>query len=222
MEKSRRRCGNLRLSRDPVRIGASRLRVKAGDCGERVCGANKPARHGSEAILNEFLGALKSHAPGCTRPELRSLQQSLLDVMSAFLAQGPESSETPRADSGGGGAGGGAGRATLREIRSFIETRLADHDLTPQTVADHHHISLSTLYALFRDQEEEGVAAWIRRRRLERSRADLAVVNRRQQPIHAIAVRWGFTDGAAFSRAFRQAYGMSPRAFRQRAGARDT
>ncbi|MEU3597412.1 helix-turn-helix transcriptional regulator [Streptomyces sp. NPDC006798] len=153
------------------------------------------------------------------------MQQSLLDVMSAFLAQCPDAAEARRADSGGGeavgGAVGGAGRVTLRDIRSFIETRLADHDLTPQIVADHHHISLSTLYALFRDQEEEGVAAWIRRRRLERSRADLAVVNRRQQPIHAIAVRWGFTDGAAFSRAFRQAYGISPRAFRQRAGAGD-
>ncbi|MFI0444498.1 helix-turn-helix domain-containing protein [Actinomadura sp. 6N118] len=33
--------------------------------------------------------------------------------------------------------------------------------------------------------------------------------------IHAIAARWGFTSPAHFSQAFRTAYGLSPRQFRQ-------
>jgi AraC-like DNA-binding protein len=39
----------------------------------------------------------------------------------------------------------------------------------------------------------------------------------RQRPISAIAARWGFLRPADFSRAFRAAYGMTPRELRQTA-----
>ncbi|MFI9328123.1 helix-turn-helix domain-containing protein [Kitasatospora sp. NPDC052868] len=48
-------------------------------------------------------------------------------------------------------------------------------------------------------------------------RADLARPDRARDPIHAVAARWGFTSAAAFSRAFRQEYGSSPREYRQNA-----
>jgi AraC-like DNA-binding protein len=35
------------------------------------------------------------------------------------------------------------------------------------------------------------------------------------RPINATAARWGFTSHAHFSQAFRNAYGLSPRQFRQ-------
>jgi AraC-like DNA-binding protein len=35
-------------------------------------------------------------------------------------------------------------------------------------------------------------------------------------PVQAIAARWAFPHGAHFSRAFKQAYGMSPQAYRER------
>ncbi|MER6913765.1 helix-turn-helix domain-containing protein [Streptomyces sp. NPDC000594] len=167
-----------------------------------------PAHQGVDAILNNFLDSLMSHGPACTPRELQSLQQSLLDMTSDFLSRHLGACNTLPAETGE--------KTALQRIHSFIETNLADPCLTPQAVADRHHISLSTLYALFRTQEE-GVAAWIRRRRLERCRADLVAVDQRQRPIHVIAARWGFTDAAAFSRAFRNAYGVSPRAFRQQA-----
>ena len=34
--------------------------------------------------------------------------------------------------------------------------------------------------------------------------------------IQAVAARWAFTQGAHFSRAFKQAYGVSPQAYRDR------
>ncbi|MFD5191677.1 helix-turn-helix domain-containing protein [Streptomyces sp. NPDC058357] len=101
----------------------------------------------------------------------------------------------------------------LRRVNTFIEHHLGDPDLTPRVIADHHHLSLRSLHALFHD-EPEGVAATIRRRRLERCRADLARPDLRQQLIQTIAARWGFTSTTSFSRTFRTAYDITPRDYR--------
>ncbi|MEV1061868.1 helix-turn-helix domain-containing protein [Streptomyces sp. NPDC050263] len=98
-------------------------------------------------------------------------------------------------------------------IHAFIEDHLADLDLRPLQIAAHHNISVRFLHLLF-SAESETVAATIRRRRLERCRADLADPRLSGRPISAIAARWGLLVPAEFSRAFRRAYGMTPREFR--------
>ncbi|MGW9499321.1 helix-turn-helix domain-containing protein [Streptomyces prasinus] len=45
---------------------------------------------------------------------------------------------------------------------------------------------------------------------------DLTDPRLRSRSIRAIATRWGFVDAAHFSRAFRAAYGVSPRDHRGR------
>ncbi|MBZ6211036.1 helix-turn-helix domain-containing protein [Streptomyces olivaceus] len=93
-------------------------------------------------------------------------------------------------------------------VVGYIEARLSDRDLTPTKVAAAHHVSVRRLHKLFQDQPLT-VAALIRRRRLERCRADLA---RRDTTVAAVAASWGFTDPAHFSRLFKATYGHSPRA----------
>ncbi|MEU9177936.1 helix-turn-helix domain-containing protein [Streptomyces sp. NPDC048550] len=88
--------------------------------------------------------------------------------------------------------------------------------MTPSAVAARHGISLRRLQQLFRDRGET-VAAGIRRRRLERCRADLGNPGLLTSPVHTVARRWGFTNASVFSRAFREAYGTSPTEFRHRA-----
>jgi AraC-like DNA-binding protein len=81
-------------------------------------------------------------------------------------------------------------------------------------IAAAHHISLSYLHRVFQQQAQgETVAAWIRARRLEGARGDLADPSLRGTPIHAIAARWGLRPDD-FARAFRAADGVSPRDFR--------
>ncbi|MEU6235105.1 helix-turn-helix domain-containing protein [Kitasatospora sp. NPDC047058] len=107
----------------------------------------------------------------------------------------------------------------LARINAFIDQNLGDPDLKPAHIAAHHHVSVRSLHQLFRT-EPETVAATIRRRRLERCRADLADPRLRSRPISALAARWGLLLPAEFSRAFRAAYGMTPREFRHTAAQR--
>lgn len=83
-------------------------------------------------------------------------------------------------------------RALTERIRAFIQQNLHDPELTPPAIAAAHHISLSYLHRLFQEEVRgETVAAWIRSRRLEGARRDLADPALRATPIHAIATRWG-------------------------------
>ncbi|WP_228083499.1 helix-turn-helix domain-containing protein [Streptomyces profundus] len=101
-------------------------------------------------------------------------------------------------------------------MQSYIREHLGDSELTPRSVARAHHISLRYLHRLFH-QHGLTVAAWIRQQRLEGCWRDLTDAAMFAHPIQAIAGRWGFTDSAHFSRAFRAAYGLPPSHLRRRA-----
>lgn len=105
-------------------------------------------------------------------------------------------------------------RVLLLTVRAFIDQHLGEHNLDPATVAAAHHISLRQLHRLF-SAENTTVAAWIRQRRLERCRRDLADAALRDTSVSLIASRWGLPDSAHFSRQFKQAYGMPPAEYRR-------
>jgi AraC-like DNA-binding protein len=93
-------------------------------------------------------------------------------------------------------------------ITGYIEARLADPELSPHGIAAAHYISVRRLHKLFEDQPLT-VAALIRRRRLERCRAELAGSGR---TVSAVAARWGFSDPTHFSKLFKATYGYNARA----------
>ena len=111
-------------------------------------------------------------------------------------------------------------------IVADMRAHLADPELSPASVAARHHISVRYLHRILQ-RESIRFGDWVRRSRLEGTRRDLIDDGRGHLPVAAIARRWGFTDAAHFSKAFRGAYGMSPREWRRvgrtrdRAGSRD-
>jgi AraC-like DNA-binding protein len=105
--------------------------------------------------------------------------------------------------------------ALLERMRRYALEHLHDPGLGPEQIARAHFVSTRYVHKLFA-ASGCGVAAWIREQRLERALADLRRSS--DASIGAIASRWGYRDASSFSRAFRQAYGSSPRAVRRRAG----
>jgi AraC-like DNA-binding protein len=105
-------------------------------------------------------------------------------------------------------------RTTLVRVNAFIEQNLADSTLTPGLVAAAHHVSLRYLHRLF-ETEHTTVAAWIRQRRLEKCRRDLADPELHAVSVSAIGARWGLPDSAHFSRLFHRTYGLPPVEYRR-------
>jgi AraC-like DNA-binding protein len=93
-----------------------------------------------------------------------------------------------------------------------MEKRLGDSELSPNMLAQMHHISTRYLHSVFSERGTT-VGAWIRSRRLAQSRSELANSSS-DRTITEISMRWGFNDAAHFSRSFRSAYGVSPLKFR--------
>jgi AraC-like DNA-binding protein len=101
---------------------------------------------------------------------------------------------------------------TLR-IMEFARQHLTDPDLTAAKIARANNISVRHLYTTL---SRSGVVLgeWIRVRRLEGSRRELARSAATGRTISSIAQGWGFGDATHFSRTFRDAFGQSPREWR--------
>jgi AraC-like DNA-binding protein len=95
------------------------------------------------------------------------------------------------------------------QITDYIELHLREPDLGPERIARAHFISTRYVHKLFKPGGTT-VAAYIRARRLDGVRRDLADPALAGQTIGALATSWGFRDPARFSRAFRAVYGCSP------------
>src|SRR5262249_1568126 len=104
--------------------------------------------------------------------------------------------------------------AILYRICQTIERRPDDPDLVPARVAQAAGISERYLQKLF-EGVGDNFTHYVRERRLQRAWADLSNPAEAHQSISEIAYRYGFSDSAHFSRAFRHRFGLPPREFRQ-------
>jgi AraC-like DNA-binding protein len=98
-------------------------------------------------------------------------------------------------------------------IMEYVDRHLYEPDLDAGRIAAEHHISIRQLYRIM-GTERISLGDWIRVRRLEGVRGDLALAGLRD-PISVVARRWGFTDASSFARMFRTTYGVSPSEWRE-------
>jgi len=71
-------------------------------------------------------------------------------------------------------------------------------------------ISLRSLQIGFTERFGVGPMTYIRRRRLERARADLLAATPARTAVGEVAARWGFYNASSFSRLYRAHFGESP------------
>lgn len=101
--------------------------------------------------------------------------------------------------------------ALLTGIRNYINEGLNQDWLTPAAIQAAFQLSRPTLYRLF--EAEGGLMEYIRNCRLREAAAEM--IGSPQCAIVDIAYGAGFNSASNFCRAFRRAYGMTPRHFRQ-------
>lgn len=99
-------------------------------------------------------------------------------------------------------------RAT-RAAKDFIEQHLAE-PLTVGDIARAAGVSERTLQSLFRDELWTSPMAYVRDRRLERARADLADAAPGTVSVTLVATRWGFGHLGRFAAEYKARFGESP------------
>ena len=177
---------------------------------ERLTAVPMPADQGIGSLTSRFLTELAAGIDHYGPTEAARLATAALEVLATRLAHelDGEGWVTPETYRG----------ALLAQIQVFIRDHLGDPSLSPGTVAAASHISVSYLHKLFH-AEGISVAAWIRQRRLEACRRDLADPALAARPVAAIGARWGFPSAARFSQVFKAAHGMPPQQYRRWAAA---
>jgi AraC-like DNA-binding protein len=165
------------------------------------------------AHASPLFGLVSAHLDQVTRdaevlaaePLVQSLASATIDLTRALLAS---------AVGAGRAADDALAGTTLTQVRSYVRQHLTEPGLGAEQVAAALAISVRQLYRLC-SSARFSLEQWIIEQRLEGARAELADPAGRGRPIAAVARRWGFTDASYFTRRFRQAYGVSPRDWRE-------
>ncbi|MFE7841845.1 helix-turn-helix domain-containing protein [Streptomyces sp. NPDC057474] len=173
---------------------------------DRLLGAPLPGGNGMGALLSQFLMRLSPESDSCRPQDAMRLGGLTVDLITAFLAHHTDTEDSVPPES--------RRQSLMAGIHSFIERNLGDPQLSPGAIAASHHISVRYLHRLFQAQGVT-VSAWIRQRRLEGCRRDLADLQLSDKPIGFLAARWGYVHASEFTRAFRRAYGIPPSTYRQ-------
>ena len=182
--------------RIPRELLTSRLRDANFPIARRIAG-----NRGLGAMLSRLATSLFREAETFKPAESMAALDAYLDILSGCLGQ-CDMQLGMRQSCG-----------LISQILAFIETHLPEPSLDPLTIASDLGISVRHLHRLFARQGHSP-ADWIRQRRLQKCRSDLADMRLQHRTITEIAFFWGFSDSAHFSRSFRKQFGISPRAFR--------
>lgn len=108
----------------------------------------------------------------------------------------------------------GVKQAQLRRVQQHIMENLHDPNLSPGSTAAVFRMSRRYLYNLFA-LASTTPAEFILGTRLQRSRDVLRDATQSARQIGDIAYRFGFSDAARFSHAFRKRFGASPSEYRR-------
>jgi AraC-like DNA-binding protein len=174
------------------------------DAMERITATAISGRDGLGSVVSPFLARIADLTSSGEPAITARLAGNVTDLLGTLFRE--------RLELGQGEPDGVRG-ARLLAVQAWIERNLSRPELSPETVAAANHISVRYLYRLF-ETEGTTVARWIKERRLEGCRRELADPSLARYGVSAIGARWGLLDPASFSRAFRAAYGVSPREYR--------
>ncbi|MDX3242592.1 AraC family transcriptional regulator [Streptomyces sp. ME18-1-4] len=186
----------FRIPRRSLGVSESDLR--------RLAGVTVRGGEGVGAMVSIFLSALATGTEFHRSKIGDQLIRSALDLIAALVTELLAKESRPATSNASN-----VGDEMLARIREFIEVHLTDPDLSPQSIALAHHISVRYLHKLFQSNGTT-VSRWVRQRRLDVSRQELGRTSHQRPTMATVAHQAGFVSPSHFSRAFRDAHGMSP------------
>lgn len=107
----------------------------------------------------------------------------------------------------------------VARVKAYVMQSLRDPELSIASIAAAMKLSPDHLSRLFRDQPAP-LSRFIWQQRLDACRRELSDPRLAQRSVSEIAFSWGFNDATHFSRAFRDQFGTTPRAWRQQSAQR--
>lgn len=125
------------------------------------------------------------------------IAETIVDLLELMLDSEPETTETPHHSA-----------ATLQRVRDFMRNNLADHELTPGTVAKSAGISVRYLHKLYAGSGITFGKALLAMR-LEKAN-QLTKTDHCHATLQQIAFACGFNSQSHFSTAFKAHFGISP------------
>ncbi|MGO9133749.1 MAG: helix-turn-helix domain-containing protein [Methylovirgula sp.] len=155
----------------------------------------------SSVIAGQYWRSLAAQAAGLNDFEIAPLVAAGFDFLRVALASVPSSGCAP------------SGAYAVQRAKTFIKENFHRSDIAPAEIARAAGLSLRRLQELF---QAEGITilGHLHRLRMEAAHRVLADPSFAKWSISSIMERVGFIDQSQFARAFRKAYGQSPRAMR--------
>lgn len=148
-------------------------------------------------MLGATLRSYAVHADNLSERDLDQAADGLVELAARLLA----SSLWPKSEAA-------EPTASFVTIRRFIDRHLQSREIGVDMIAKTFGLSRASLYRLF--EPIGGIACYIRKKRLDRVYQEIGAVGFANRRIGPIAYRCGFKSVAAFNRAFREAYGITP------------
>ena len=152
-------------------------------------------------LLLDFIQSLSGHLADTPAESGDRLLQIFLQLLALSVDRRLENGQSVASPS----------ESLAWRARRLIEAELGSQDLTPEAIAARLGTSRSALYRLF--QAEDGVAAYVKSRRLAKARAMLSAPER-ADTISEVAHLCGFSDAQAFRRLFRRTFDRTPSEYR--------
>jgi AraC-like DNA-binding protein len=157
-------------------------------------------------IVSSLMMSVATDANHLDDRDGQTIAESVLDMLARLMRHGARRAMIA--------PGGDAARVTDKAF-DFMEKHFADPELTPAQIADAIGISVRYLHTVV-SATGTTVGKWLWERRL------LACYEALQNPLIAdttiteIAFKFGFSDAAHFSRAFKSRFGLTPSDVRKR------
>lgn len=135
------------------------------------------------------------------------LSQSLIELLAAMMAGGPEAGSHEDSSRG-------MMLVWRSKLAAYIRRHMMDPDLSPEHVARAHGISVRYIHRIFQNQGTS-FGRWVLEQRLKAARAAIVADRSSCKTLQAIAFDCGFSNQSHFSTSYKELFGETPRMTRE-------